>query len=59
MSEEHVLEIQPGEDGDDFDAWCSCGWIDTACATEEDAVDVWENHCDVVFMERTMAGGER
>jgi hypothetical protein len=33
-------------------AHCSCGWT---CDAEDDfdALDRWENHCDVVFMEAT------
>lgn len=31
--------------------WCSCGWQGGEHATETAAIDAWENHCDVVFME--------
>lgn len=48
--------------GSDFieDGWtatCSCGWeSQERHDAPADAVDEWENHCDVVFMEAT--GGE-
>jgi len=37
---------------DDMTASCTCGWrVDARNRT--DAIDKWENHCDVVFMEAT------
>lgn len=32
---------------------CSCGWDKDDLADENAALDAWENHCDVVFMEAT------
>ena len=51
---EHVAVL-----GQDFasGAWtaeCSCGWEHREeCADEAEAIDAWDNHCDVVFMEAT------
>lgn len=50
---EHVLIIGNDFLRDDIDAGCSCGWEQDGLADEEAAVDAWENHCDVVFMEAT------
>lgn len=52
-SEPHVLMIGQSFTSDDIDVSCSCGWERTGYDTEEAAVDDWENHCDVVFMEAT------
>lgn len=53
MSSEHVLII--GQDFVDatYTAECSCGWEGDERNAEADAIDDWENHCDVVFMEAT------
>lgn len=40
-------------DGDTITPTCSCGWAGNDHTTEDAAVDDWENHCDVVFMEAT------
>lgn len=55
MSEEHdFLFYETFGDGSETAA-CSCGW--TAEVDDyEAAVDRWENHCDVVFMEATWDG---
>lgn len=54
MSDEHTLELGQDFDGDDWIAVCACGrWESKPCAAEMDAVDAWENHCDVVFMKAT------
>lgn len=37
----------------DFTACCSCGWEGEGNDTQEQAIEDWENHCDVVFMEAT------
>jgi hypothetical protein len=56
VSDEHLMAI-----GQDFidGTWateCSCGWESNERNAEADAVDEWENHCDVVFMEATTRG---
>lgn len=52
---EHVAVL-----GQDFitgfwTAACSCGWesMETVLRDDADAVDAWDHHCDVVFMEAT------
>ena len=40
--------------GGSYTSECSCGWeSQTKRNSVEDAIDDWENHCDVVFMEAT------
>lgn len=55
MASEHDLMI--GQDFIDgtWTAGCSCGWESDERNAEADAIDDWENHCDVVFMEATDA----
>ena len=52
VATEHVLTIVQSFTSDDVTAECSCGW-ERGATDEDDAVDRWENHCDVVFMEAT------
>lgn len=54
MAEEHVLVIDQDFLGGRYTASCSCGWesrYDHKARSR--AVDDWDNHCDVVFMEAT------
>jgi len=54
---EHTLEIGGSFTGG-MVPWCSCGWQGGESDSEEAAIEAWENHCDVAFMEATMAGAE-
>lgn len=54
MATEHVLQLQRGFLEDGVLACCSCGWDGDQHDNDEDAIEEWENHCDVVFMEATM-----
>lgn len=49
--EQHDLEIEQSFLADGFRPACSCGWEGRVHDDNEGAVDEWENHCDVVFME--------
>lgn len=41
---------------DEWEAGCSCGWDAPGGFPDiDDAIDAWENHCDVVFMEATIS----
>lgn len=44
------------EDFLDDGVWseCSCGWSGKRHVDKADAIEEWENHCDVAFMESTM-----
>jgi hypothetical protein len=56
---EHVMHIGQGFLDGKWHTSCSCGWEGTGVhKTTVDAADEWDNHCDVVFMEATMQGGE-
>lgn len=54
--DDHTLELGSAGHGCVW-AECSCGWTSEAFRDSEAAVDAWENHCDVVFMEATTSGG--
>lgn len=51
----HELEVQATFGEPDCTGYCSCGWETKAPSTKA-AIDAWENHCDVAFMESTMDG---
>ena len=55
MMTEHELMLKPDVTGEVVGE-CSCGWWDDSFDTEAEAVDAWEHHCDVVFMELTTRG---
>jgi hypothetical protein len=49
----HDLELDEDFVDGTWTAECSCGWESAERNAEADAIDDWENHCDVVFMEAT------
>lgn len=51
--ETHDLTIEQDWLVDGHTAHCSCGWSGRREESAERAVDAWENHCDIVFMEAT------
>lgn len=55
---DHDLALDDGSLDGGIVAVCSCGWDGDQHDNTEDAVEEWENHCDVVFMEATMKGGD-
>lgn len=54
MTEEHIAQIGQDFVGGKWEAGCSCGWEGNQHELKSTAMDEWENHCDVVFMESTM-----
>jgi hypothetical protein len=54
---EHRFEIEQGFADDGWTACCSCGWSEPEQRSRLRALDAWENHCDVVFIEATMGSG--
>ncbi len=52
---EHTLWLDNAFKSDTWRASCSCGWDGRDRQTHDEAQDDWENHCDAVFMEATMA----
>lgn len=51
---EHVMVVGQGFVSGRWTAECSCGWESAHDHRYEAvAIDDWENHCDVVFMEAT------
>lgn len=50
---EHVMSLSSSFIDDQFVAECSCGWEGKDRNTEADAIEDFDNHCDVVFMEAT------
>lgn len=53
MADEHVMYLDHDFLGTTYDVGCSCGWDRSGYGSRRAAVDDWENHCDVVFMEAT------
>lgn len=54
----HTMMLGGAFLADTFQTACLCGWEGEHHATEADAIDEWDNHCDVVFMEATMEVAE-
>lgn len=57
-TEVHDCDVWLDSDVGDGSAWvaaCSCGWQGALFDPDQHghAVEAWENHCDVVFMEAT------
>lgn len=51
---EHVFILGHDFIDDTYNAECSCGWESQEAHVESaDAMDDWDNHCDVAFMEAT------
>lgn len=55
MSGDHEMVLS--DNAGQWEVACSCGWdSDTDHVDPGAAIDDWDNHCDVVFMEATMQG---
>jgi hypothetical protein len=52
-AETHEMDLEEDFIDGTSTAECSCGWESAERNAEADAIDDWENHCDVVFMEAT------
>lgn len=51
---DHILMLGESFLDDQISTSCTCGWEHSGdLESREDAVEQWENHCDVVFMEAT------
>jgi hypothetical protein len=51
---EHVMEIGQSFLSGDWSVGCSCGWwTEREYTFRAAAIEDWDNHCDVVFMEAT------
>jgi len=57
MTEIHDLDLQQDFFDDTWTAYCSCGWESQERNAEAGAIEDWENHCDVVFMEAGQPDG--
>lgn len=50
---QHDAEIQSDFIEGGYTAHCSCGWGGERCETMAEAMEEWEDHCEVVFIEAT------
>ena len=53
-TETHDLFLDRNDEDGGIQSWCSCEWSPRrGFATEVEAVEAWDNHCDQVFMAAT------
>jgi len=49
-TETHDFTVEIDYEDGGFVGWCSCSWSSPPQRSRRRALDLWENHCDQVFI---------